>query len=52
LDDASLQARAAAMIETIIAGLTQPPDEIRRRLRETAAQQIRPAGVVRAALPV
>ena len=52
LDDVTLQERAQAMIETIIEGLTQPPDVIRRRLQETVAQQIRPAGVVRAALPV
>ena len=52
LDEATLRRRAEAMIETIIDGLTQPPEAIQRRLQEVAAQQIRPSGVVRAALPV
>jgi hypothetical protein len=52
LDDATLRQRAEAMIDTIIAGLTQPPETIRRHLQEVVAQQIRPPGVVRAALPV
>jgi hypothetical protein len=52
LDDAPLRQRAEAMIDTIIAGLTQPPEAIQRHLQEFVAQQIRPPGVVRAALPV
>ena len=52
LDAATLRQRAEAMIETIIDGLTQPPEAIQRRLQEVASQQIRPPGVVRAALPV
>jgi hypothetical protein len=52
LDDSTLQERAQAMIDTIIEGLTQPPEVIERRTQEVAAQQIRPAGVVRAAIPV
>jgi hypothetical protein len=52
LDDVTLQERAQAMIDTIIEGLTQPPDVIEHRLQEVAAQQIRPVGVVRATVPV
>ncbi len=52
LQDDALQARAEGMLGTIIEGLTQPPEVIRERLQEIAPQQIRPAGVVRAALPV
>jgi hypothetical protein len=52
LDAATLRQRAEAMIETIIDGLTQPPEAIQRRLQEVASQQIRPPGVVRSALPV
>jgi hypothetical protein len=52
LGDATLRQRAEAMIDTIIDGLTQPPETIQRRLQGVAAQQIRPLGVVRAALPV
>ncbi len=52
LDDLTLQARAQAMIDTIIEGFTQPPEVIRRRMQEIAVQQIRPKGVVRAAVPI
>ncbi len=52
LDDSSLRERAEAMLDTIIFGLTQPPQAIQRRRQEMAANQIRPAGVVRAAQPV
>jgi hypothetical protein len=52
LDDVTLRERAQAMLDTIIAGLTQPPEVIRCRMQAVAAQQIHPAGVVRAALPV
>jgi len=52
LDDVSLRERAEAMLDTIIYGLTQPPQAIQRHSREGAAKQIRPPGVVRAAQPV
>lgn len=52
LDDASLHARALAMIDTVVFGLTQPPAAIERSIREYAAQQIHPQGVVRSATPV
>lgn len=52
LDEAALRRRAEAMIETIIFGLTQPPAAIQRRLQESARHQIRPPGVVRAAVPI
>ena len=52
LDDSSLRERAEAMLDTIIFGLTQPAQTIQRRNREVAGEQLRPAGVVRAAYPV
>ncbi len=52
LDDSSLRERAEAMLETVIYGLTQPPQAIQRRRQEGASGQIRPRGVVRAAQPV
>lgn len=52
LDEGALRQRVEAMIDTIIFGLTQPPSAIQRHLQDTAPQQIRPPGVVRAALPV
>jgi hypothetical protein len=52
LDETSLRQRAEAMIDTIVYGLTHPPEAIQRRNQEIAAQQIRPTGVVRAAQPV
>ena len=52
LDAATLRARAEAMLDTIIFGLTQPPSAIQRHLQDIARHQIRPPGVVRAALPV
>jgi hypothetical protein len=52
LDAASLEKRAQAMLDTIVEGLTQPPEVIRERYRETVVQQIHPEGVVRASLPV
>ncbi len=52
LDEASLRTRAEAMLETIIHGLTQPPELLQRQNQEVAARQIRPAGVIRAAQPV
>ena len=52
LDDVTLQERAQAMLDTIIEGLTQSPEVIEHRMQKVAAQQIRPAGVVRAAVPI
>ena len=52
LEDAAIRARAEAMIATVIDGLTMPPDEIARRLKDIARQEIHPAGVVRSSVPV
>ncbi|MCZ6876360.1 MAG: hypothetical protein O7G88_22995 [bacterium] len=52
LDEVTLQKRVQGMIDTIIEGLTQPADVIQRRNQKIADEQIRPAGVVRSALPV
>jgi hypothetical protein len=52
LDEASINERARAMIETVVFGLTQPPAAIERSIKELAAEQIHPKGVVRAARPV
>lgn len=52
LEPEALRVRAEAMIDTVIEGLTLPPAEIERRLKDVAAQQIHPAGVVRSAVPV
>ncbi|OFZ89860.1 MAG: hypothetical protein A3I62_03730 [Betaproteobacteria bacterium RIFCSPLOWO2_02_FULL_62_79] len=52
LEPEALRARAEAMIDTVIEGLTLPPAEIERRLKDVAAQQIHPEGVVRSAVPV
>jgi hypothetical protein len=52
LDEAAIRARAEAMIATVIDGLTLPPAEIERRLKDIARQEIHPAGVVRSAVPV
>jgi hypothetical protein len=52
LDEVTLQKRVQGMIDTIIEGLTQPADVIQRRNQKIADEQIRPAGVVRSALPI
>ena len=52
LEAAAMRARAEAMIATVIEGLTMPPEEIERRLRDVARQEIHPEGVVRSAVPV
>ncbi|HEX6005102.1 MAG TPA: hypothetical protein VFZ14_14030 [Burkholderiales bacterium] len=52
LEPEALRARAEAMIETIIEGLTRSPREIEQKLKDRAAQEIRPAGVVRSSVPV
>ena len=52
LEPDALRVRAEGMIATVIDGLTLPPAEIERRLRDVARQQIHPEGVVRSAVPV
>jgi len=52
LEEDVLRTRAEAMLDTIVDGLTQPPEIIRLRLAAIATQQIHPDGVVRSALPV
>jgi hypothetical protein len=52
LEPEALRARAEAMIGTVIEGLTLPPAEIERRMKDVVRQQIHPAGVVRSAVPV
>ncbi len=52
LEPDALRVRAEAMIATVIDGLTLPPAEIERRLKDSAGQQIHPQGVVRSSVPV
>jgi hypothetical protein len=52
LEPEVLRTRAEAMIGTVIEGLTLPPAEIERRMKDVVRQQIHPAGVVRSAVPV
>ncbi|MCC6532772.1 MAG: hypothetical protein IT531_09500 [Burkholderiales bacterium] len=52
LEPDALRPRAEAMLQTVIDGLTLPPAEIERRLKDVARQQIRPQGVVRSSVPV
>jgi hypothetical protein len=52
LEAGAMRERAEAMIATVIDGLTMPPEEIERRLRSVARQEIHPEGVVRSAVPV
>jgi hypothetical protein len=52
LEPDALRARAEAMLQTVIDGLTLPPAEIQRRMRDVAREEIHPTGVVRAAAPV
>ena len=52
LDEAEIRARAEAMMAIVIGGLTMPADEIERRLKDIARQEIHPEGVVRSAVPV
>lgn len=40
------------MLPTIVDGLTLPPAEIERRLKDVAKQQIHPQGVVRSSVPI
>jgi len=48
----ALRLRAERMMGTIVDGLTLPPDEIVRRIKDIAQQQIRPAGVVRSSVSI
>ena len=52
LEPEAMRARAERMIATVIEGLTLPPSEIERRLKDTAARQIHPPGVVRSSVPI
>jgi hypothetical protein len=52
LEYALLRERAQAMLPVVIDGLTLPPEEIQRRMRSVAREEIHPSGVVRAAAPV
>jgi hypothetical protein len=52
LEPQALRTRAEAMLATIVEGLTLPPAEIERRLKNLARDEIRPAGIVRSSVPV
>jgi len=52
LEPEALRERAEAMLQTVIDGLTLPPAEIQRRMRDVAREEIHPTGVVRSATPV
>ena len=52
LEESAMRERAEAMLQTIVDGLTLPPAEIERRLKDIARDQIRPEGVVRASTAV
>jgi len=52
LERAVLRERAQAMLPIVIDGLTLPPEEIQRRMKSVAREEIHPSGVVRAAVPV
>jgi hypothetical protein len=51
LEPQALRARAEGMIQTVIDGLTLPPEEIERRLK-TAAERVRPVHVARSSVPI
>jgi len=51
LDEDSIRRRAQAMMETIVWGLTSPPDVIVQHNQAIAAKTIRPAGIIRASHP-
>lgn len=52
LEPEALRLRAEAMLQTVIDGLTLPPAEIQRRMKDVAREEIHPRGVVRSATPV
>jgi len=52
LDAKGLRERAEKMLPVIVEGLTLPREEIVRRTKAIATQQIRPAGIVRSQVPI
>ncbi len=52
LADDDLRKRAAAMLPSVIEGLTLPTAEIERRLQNHVKWQIRPQGIVRSSVPI
>jgi len=52
LEPEALRARAEAMIDTVIEGLTLPPAVIESRLKNVARAEIHTEGVVRSAVPI
>ena len=52
LDEEAIRARAEAMLQTVIDGLTLPSQEIERGLKDVVHEQIRPEGVVRSATAI
>lgn len=52
LDAGALRVRAEAMLPAILDGLTLPPAEIERRIKDIAHSQVRPKGVVRSSTAV
>jgi len=52
LEPEALRARAEAMMNVIVEGLTHPPREIESRLKGVAKAEIHPEGVVRSAVPI
>jgi len=52
LDANALRARAEAMMPAILQGLTTPREDLVRQLKGTAAEQIRPTGIVRSSVPI
>ena len=52
LEPEALRLRAEAMLQTVIDGLTLPPAEIQRRMRDIAREEIHPSGVARSATPI
>ena len=52
LDGKGFRERAEAMLPVIVDGLTLPREEIVRRIKDLASEQIRPKGVVRSQVPV
>lgn len=52
LDPEALRPRAEAMIQIVIDGLTLPPQEIVKRMKDVANLQIHPQGIVRSTVPI
>jgi len=52
LEPDALRMRAEAMLQTVIDGLTLPPAEIQRRMKDVAREAIHPTGVVRSSTPI